>query len=205
MTKDTELIRIVHNGMNDIMRDSYRNVQVQLENNNLITEGIKTIITSLIDDVIDKNNKTSDTNKKTRLSGYHLYMREHRNIVKQDQPDITPQQMTSVLAKSWKTLSEDTKQEYNNRAKCENATSKVNEHSESTNDIITQEFHDKQEPTNDKVKQTNDKVKQAVKTKKTISNKKKDNNSDVKAPGPSKQPVSDTEEEKIDSDSDIDL
>tara|TARA_Y100000389_G_scaffold201492_1_gene244349 strand:+ start:254 stop:850 length:597 start_codon:yes stop_codon:yes gene_type:complete len=198
MTKNTELLRIVHNGMNDIMRDSYREVQVQLENNNLITEGIKTIIKSLIDDVVDKNNKTSDTNKKTRLSGYHLYMREHRNIVKQDQPDITPQQMTSVLAKSWKTLSEDTKQEYNNRAKCENATSKVNEHSESTTDNITQEVHDKP-------KQTNDKDKQVVKTKKTVSNKKKDNNSDVKAAGPSKQPASDTEEEKIDSDSDIDL
>ena len=44
-----------------------------------------------------------------------------------------------------------------------------------------------------------------MKTKKTVSNKKKDNNSDVKAAGPSKQPASDTEEEKIDSDSDIDL
>ena len=197
MTKDKELLLIVHNGMNDIKRDSYNETQVQLKNKNLLTEEIKTIIESLIDDV-DKNKKTSDT-KKTRLSGYHLYMREHRNIVKQEQPDITPQQMTSVLAKSWKNLSEDAKQEYNNRAKYENDTTKVNEHSESTTDNVTQD-------SNDKHKQTNNKLKHVVKTKKTLSKKKIDNNSSaVKDPGPSQQHVSDTEEEKIESDSDIDI
>jgi hypothetical protein len=44
-------------------------------------------------------------------------MREHRKVIKEEQPDITPQEMTSVLAKAWKDVSPEVKDDYNARAK----------------------------------------------------------------------------------------
>jgi hypothetical protein len=72
----------------------------------------------MVDDV--KTNKKISKTSKPRISGYHLYMREHRKVVKAEQPDITPQQMTSVLAKAWKDVPEEKKADYKERAKQSN-------------------------------------------------------------------------------------
>jgi hypothetical protein len=72
------------------------------------------IVEKMLSDV--KTNKKVDKVKKPRYSGYHIYMREHRAVVKTEQPELTPQQLTSVVAKSWKDVSEEKKAEFNNRA-----------------------------------------------------------------------------------------
>lgn len=129
---------IVQNGINDSMREAYSDVLTRLDEQKLLTEDIKLIIRNMID-TVTTNKKVTKTSKKTRLSGYHLYMREHRKVVKAEQPDITPQQMTSVLAKAWKDVPDDKKQDYNDRAKKEKNLSIEEEtigfENKTTNDI----------------------------------------------------------------------
>ena len=114
----TAFMKTVQNGMNDIVRDAYTSVLTCLDNEKLLTAEIRTLIEKMVDDV--KTNKKISKTSKPRISGYHLYMREHRKVVKAEQPDITPQQMTSVLAKAWKDVPEEKKEDYKERAKQSN-------------------------------------------------------------------------------------
>jgi hypothetical protein len=72
------------------------------------------IVENMLTDV--KTNKKVDKVKKPRYSGYHIYMREHRAVVKSEQPELTPQQLTSLVAKSWKDVTDEKKAEFNSRA-----------------------------------------------------------------------------------------
>jgi hypothetical protein len=110
-------MKSVQNGLNDVMRDAYNEIIIRLEKENLLTEDIKTLITKMIDEVKTNKKIAKSTH---RISGYHLYMREHRKVIKEEQPDITPQEMTSVLAKAWKDVSPEMKDDYNARAKKQN-------------------------------------------------------------------------------------
>ena len=111
-------MKTVQNGMNDVMRDAYKSVITRLDNEKLLTTEIRTLIEKMMDEV--KTNKKIPNTSKSRISGYHLYMREHRIVIKEEQPDITPQQMTSVLAKAWKDVPEEKKEDYKKRAKQSN-------------------------------------------------------------------------------------
>jgi len=107
-------MKSVQNGLNDITRNAYNDVIIRLDKEKLLTDDIKTIITKMVDEVKTNKKVTKSTH---RISGYHLYMREHRKVIKEEQPDITPQEMTSVLAKAWKDVSPEVKDDYNARAK----------------------------------------------------------------------------------------
>ena len=166
---------IVQNGINDSMREAYSDVLTRLDEQKLLTEDIKLIIRNMID-TVTTNKKVTKTSKKTRLSGYHLYMREHRKVVKAEQPDITPQQMTSVLAKAWKDVPDDKKQDYNDRAKKEKNLSIEEEttgfETTTTNDIesTTSSSND---VSNDKEDIVKKKEKKTVQKKDKVSTKKK--------------------------------
>jgi len=171
----TEMMIIVQNGINDSMREAYSDVLTRLDEQKLLTEDIKLIISNMID-TVTTNKKVTKTSKKTRLSGYHLYMREHRKVVKAEQPDITPQQMTSVLAKAWKDVPDDKKQDYNDRAKKEKNLSIEEEtigfENTTTNDIesTTSSSND---VSNDKEDVGKKKEKKTVQKKDKLSTKKK--------------------------------
>jgi beta-glucosidase-like glycosyl hydrolase len=85
------------------------------ENKELLTEEIKDVLTEMISSV-KTNKKVTKKEKTPRFSGYHLFMKEHRVVVKTEQPDIKPQDLTSVVAKAWKDVPEEQKQELNARA-----------------------------------------------------------------------------------------
>jgi hypothetical protein len=55
--------------------------------------------------------------KKPRFSGYTLYLKEQRVVVKAENPDVKPQELTSIVAKAWKTISDEDKDDFNMRSK----------------------------------------------------------------------------------------
>ena len=103
------------NCINDVQRESFADVKKALVKENLLTDEIETVLNNLTVGV-KANKKIVKKQKMPRFSGYHLFMKEHRITVKEEQPDITPQQLTSTVSKAWKNIDEDKKQEFNDRA-----------------------------------------------------------------------------------------
>jgi hypothetical protein len=108
------LVTTLINGLNDVRRDVIKEVISELESNEMVTSEIKELLLAMIANV--KPNKKVSKPKQKRYSGYHIFMREYRVVVKAEQPDLTPQEMTSFVAKSWKEVSDEDKAEYNARA-----------------------------------------------------------------------------------------
>ena len=100
------------NGLNDAIRETLSDVLSRMKDAENVSE-CREIVEKMLFYI---KNKKVDKVKKPRYSGYHIYMREHRAVVKTEQPELTPQQLTSVVAKSWKDVSEEKKAEFNNRA-----------------------------------------------------------------------------------------
>jgi hypothetical protein len=103
------------NCVNDMRRDILSEVMKTFENKELLTDDIKDVLTEMISSV-KTNKKVAKKEKTPRFSGYHLFMKEHRVVVKKEQPDIKPQELTSVVAKAWKDVPEEQKDEFNARA-----------------------------------------------------------------------------------------
>ena len=103
------------NCVNDMRRDILSEVMNSLVSKELLTDDIKDVLTEMISSV-KTNKKVAKKEKTPRFSGYHLFMKEHRVVVKKEQPDIKPQELTSVVAKAWKDVPEEQKQEFNARA-----------------------------------------------------------------------------------------
>ena len=101
------------NGLNDAIRETLSDILSRMKDAENASD-CREIVEKMLSDV--KTNKKVDKVKKPRYSGYHIYMREHRVVVKSEHPELTPQQITSVVAKSWKDVSEEKKAEFNNRA-----------------------------------------------------------------------------------------
>ena len=103
------------NCVNDMRRDILSEVMNTLDTKELLTDDIKDVLTEMISSV-KTNKKVAKKEKTPRFSGYHLFMKEHRVVVKKEQPDIKPQELTSVVAKAWKDVPEEEKGEFNARA-----------------------------------------------------------------------------------------
>jgi hypothetical protein len=103
------------NCMNDVQRDTIDQVMKTLETKELLTDEIKDVLTEMLASV-KTNKKVVKKEKKPRFSGYHLFMKEHRAVVKKDQPDIKPQDLTTIVSKAWKDIPEEQKEELNARA-----------------------------------------------------------------------------------------
>jgi hypothetical protein len=85
-----------------------------LETANLLTDDVKEVLDTMVFSI--KTNKKVKKEKKPRFSGYHLFMKEHRVTVKEENPDIKPQELTSVVSKAWKSIGDDKKKDFNDRA-----------------------------------------------------------------------------------------
>lgn len=128
----TKFIVSMTNCLNDMKRDIINEVGQKIQENELMTDGIQAILDELLASV--KQNKRIKKEHKPRYSGYHLFMKEKRVEVKAEQPDIRPQDLTSVVSKAWKVLSDEEKASFNERAakmKAEMAASSDSEGSES--------------------------------------------------------------------------
>ena len=182
------------NCINDVQRESFDEVKKALVKENLLTEEIETVLNNLTAGV-KANKKVVKKQKMPRFSGYHLFMKEHRITVKEEQPDISPQQLTSIVSKAWKTIGEDKQQEFNDRAlkmKEEYLSSNVEKSDDSSSDDNTEEKPKKAEK---KPKKAEKKPKKAEKKPKKAEKKPKKADTDE----------SDVEIQVETADSDIDI
>jgi hypothetical protein len=102
------------NCFNDMKRGVLAEVGKNLETANLLTDDVKEVLDTMVFSI--KTNKKVKKEKKPRFSGYHLFMKEHRVTVKEENPDIKPQELTSVVSKAWKSIGDDKKKDFNDRA-----------------------------------------------------------------------------------------
>jgi hypothetical protein len=110
------------NMLNDMRRDIMYEAMYRLDSVNLLTNDVKTELTNMISSTSPMKTakvvtKKDVLRKKTpRFSGYHIFMKEHRVVVKGEQPGIKPQQLTTIVAKAWKHVPEVEKKTLNDRA-----------------------------------------------------------------------------------------
>jgi hypothetical protein len=102
------------NCFNDMKRGVLAEVGKNLETANLLTDDVKEVLDTMVFSI--KTNKKVKKEKKPRFSGYHLFMKEYRVTVKEENPDIKPQELTSVVSKAWKSIGDDKKKDFNDRA-----------------------------------------------------------------------------------------
>ena len=88
------------NCANDMKREVIQDIIKTLDTKELLTDNIKEILITILGDV--KVNKKVKKEKKPRFSGYHLFMKEHRVVVKEQNPGIKPQELTTIVSKAWK-------------------------------------------------------------------------------------------------------
>ena len=185
------------NFANDMKRETIADVIKTLDSKELLTDDIKEVLDTLIGAV--KANKKVKKPPQKRFSGYHLFMKEHRVVIKEQNPGIKPQELTTIVSKAWKDVSEEEKEKLNERAKKmkeEYLASSVSEESE----VEEEEVKEKKQKAPPKKKAEK---KEKAPPKKKAEKKKK--------PPPPPSPEESDEEEKMDepviedADSDIDL
>ena len=103
------------NFANDMKRETISDVIKTLDSKELLTDDIKEVLDTLIGAV--KANKKVKKPPQKRFSGYHLFMKEHRVVIKEQNPGIKPQELTTIVSKAWKDVSEEEKEKLNERAK----------------------------------------------------------------------------------------
>lgn len=54
--------------------------------------------------------------KQPRITGYNVYMREHRSEVQREFPDLNSQQLVTHMSSSWKKYPEEFRKKFNERA-----------------------------------------------------------------------------------------
>ena len=210
MASMTTYMTSMVNCMNDVQRDMIDQVMKTLETKELLTDEIKDVLNEMLASV-KTNKKVVKKEKKPRFSGYHLFMKEHRVVVKKDQPDIKPQDLTTIVSKAWKDIPEDEKTEFNARAL------KMKEEYNNNSSTDTKSDTNKSSDSDDA---ESSKKKKPVKEKKTVTTKKTDKKkpektnkkSDSKAKKPVSPPSSDDESDDDnvnthieDANSDIDI
>lgn len=150
------------NFSNDIKRETISEIIETFESKKLLTNDINEILESMMNSV--KTNKKIKKPPQKRFSGYHLFMKEHRSVVKETNPGIKPQELTTIVSKAWKDVSEKDKKKLNDRA-----IKMKEQYTESSNNIQNESTMSNVEVENVKEK------KKSVKKdeKKTSSTKKK--------------------------------
>ena len=88
-----------------------------LEEKNVMTDEVRDALSELKETLKSKKKMKTKKEKVPRFSGYHLFMKEHRAIVQEEQPDLKPQMVIAVLSKKWKEgISQEDKDDFNARA-----------------------------------------------------------------------------------------
>ena len=113
MTSNDYLTNVT-NVVNDAMRSQLEEVVQRLKEGGLLTQEIKMVIRDMYSSV--KTNKKVKKEKVPRFSGYHLFLKEYRKTVQLQQPGIKPQDLTRIVSKGWKKLSDSEQDDFNTRA-----------------------------------------------------------------------------------------
>jgi len=182
------------NFANDMKRETISDVIKTLDSKELLTDDIKEVLDTLIGAV--KANKKVKKPPQKRFSGYHLFMKEYRVVIKEQNPGIKPQELTTIVSKAWKDVSEEDKEKLNERAK------KMKE------EYLASSASEESEVEEEKVKEKKQKAppkKKAEKKEKAPPKKKAEKKKPP--PPPEESDEEETMDEPVieDADSDIDL
>ena len=182
------------NFANDMKRETIADVIKTLDSKELLTDDIKEVLDTLIGAV--KTNKKVKKPPQKRFSGYHLFMKEHRVVIKEHNPGIKPQELTTIVSKAWKDVSEEEKENLNERAKKMKEEYLASSASEEDEEDEVEEEKEKKQKAPPK--------KKAEKKEKAPPKKKAEKK---KAPPPPEESDEENMDEPVieDADSDIDL
>ena len=122
----------INTAFNNLYTALIAEVSTALKTENLLTDEIETILENLKTNAKTTTKKAAKKNAPKRgMNGYNLFMKENRADMAEKKPGLTPQQMTGELAKVWKELENEKKEDYNTRAKAMSPASSDSESSDS--------------------------------------------------------------------------
>ena len=188
------------NFANDMKRETIADVIKTLDSKELLTDDIKEVLDTLIG--ADKASKKVKKPPQQRFSGYHLFMKEHRVVIKEQNPGIKPQELTTIVSKAWKDVSEEEKEKLNERAK------KMKEEYLASSASATDESEVEEEvEVKEKKQKAPPKKKATEKKEKALPKKKAEKKKQPPPPPPEESDEEEAMDEPVieDADSDIDL
>ena len=121
----------INTAFNNLYTALIAEVSTALKTENLLTDEIETVLENLKTNAKQTKKAAKKNAPKRGMNGYNLFMKENRADMAEKKPGLTPQQMTGELAKVWKELEKEAKEDYNTRAK---AMSPASSDSESSSD-----------------------------------------------------------------------
>ena len=101
----------IHKIIKNLNLDEEMSIKI-LESNLLLSGGILTKNNKLV----LKNNKDKNTEKKKPLTGYLIFCKEQRPILKEENPDLKPREIVTMLGNLWKKKDQNFKDSYNVRS-----------------------------------------------------------------------------------------
>ena len=104
------------NCYNDLKREIINDIGKKIQSKeNWTSEELHNEVMNEMLNAIKANKKVKKVSK-PRFSGYHECMQAMRLKLKEEQPNLTPQEVTAKVSKAWGTLSDDEKEKYNDIA-----------------------------------------------------------------------------------------
>jgi hypothetical protein len=98
-------------------RETVEELICEITKKNEMTNELRSTLQAYVDKIpVNKCFLPIEKKKKRRYSGYHLFMKEHRKEIKAKFPEKKPQELIGILARSWKEVSDEEKNEFNQRA-----------------------------------------------------------------------------------------
>ena len=121
----------INTAFNNLYTALIAEVSGALKTENLLTDEIETVLENLKTNAKQTKKAAKKNAPKRGMNGYNLFMKENRADMAEKKPGLTPQQMTGELAKVWKELEKEAKEDYNSRAKAMSPASSDSESSDS--------------------------------------------------------------------------
>ena len=120
----------INTAFNNLYAALITEVSTALKTESLLTDEIETILENLKTNAKQTKKAAKKNAPKRGMNGYNLFMKENRADMAEKKPGLTPQQMTGELAKVWKELEKEKKEDYNARAKAMSPASSDSESSD---------------------------------------------------------------------------
>ena len=191
------------NCYNDLKREIINDIGKKIQSKeNWTSEELHNEVMNEMLNAIKANKKVKKVSK-PRFSGYHECMQAMRLKLKEEQPNLTPQEVTAKVSKAWGTLSDDEKEKYNDIA----AKKKEEYYRNNSDSEKEQEVEEKPKKKEEKPVKKNKEEKPAKKKKEEKPVKKNTKKKVMNDKPPSEIDDSDIPqiEEVEEADSDIDI
>lgn len=104
------------NGFNAFYTSVVEEINTTLERRDLLSNDVEMCLKALARFPTHHVASKPKCKRVFRMSGYHLYVSESARQMKLENPTMNPKDITSVVSKGWRTLTDEQKSEYKTRA-----------------------------------------------------------------------------------------